>query len=282
MKNIYYGTSNDKDFYNIFMFTVNCINQDCEIRFPIVSMISTYQNHMAHIEGFPENEFMDNVFSNAALFKYLSIQALDKLVRYTALQQRLQKVGKDFIKFEESKYYEKVYSDIIGKYRCFYSTGFELFKYLYSECKYPRLIGNMTFFIEGSYHCIVVSDETVDRDLLSFRLKECHHPEMSKMIDSLYSMNLGYFTVEKFIEVVNSYVPEFINNEYLAYIWLDTLIRYKYISSALHLHFMMLCNVEKLKLFITPEIVLDRNLFTAIINYCKDIFVVWRRMWKFV
>ena len=269
MKSIYYGTNNEQDFYNVFMFTVNCINQDCKIRFSVLDMISTYQKYVAHKEGFPGNRFMDEVFSNATLLKYLNVQALTKLIRYTALKQRLQNVSKDFTKFEESEYYAKVYSYIVDEYKQFYNTGFELFKYLHDHCKNRIILGNMTFYSQGYIECSI--NDTVHRDLLSYGMRHYCHLDFDKVINSLYSTNFVYFTVEEFIKVVNSYVPEYNNDDALAYIWLDAYIQYYYIPKALSFNFEMLCNIEQLRFLITPEVIFDRNLFTTIVHYCKDI-----------
>lgn len=269
MKNIYYDTNNEQDFYNVFMFTVNCINQDCEIRFSVLDMISTYQKYVAHKEGFPGNVFMDEVFSNTTLFKYLNVQALTKLIRYTVLKQRLQSISKDFVKLEESEYYAKVYSYIVDDYKQFYNTGFELFKYLHDHCKNLIVLGNMTFYSQGYNEFNI--NEAVHRDLLSYSMRHyCHH-DLNEVINSLYSTNFVYFTVEEFIKVVNSYVPEYNNDDTLAYIWLDAYIQYYYIPKALSFNFEMLCNIEQLRFLITPEVIFDRNLFTAIVHYCKDI-----------
>lgn len=269
MKSIYYGTNNEQDFYNVFMFTVNCINQDCKIRFSVLDMISTYQKYVAHKEGFPGNRFMDEVFSNATLLKYLNVQALTKLIRYTALKQCLQNVSKDFTKFEESEYYAKVYSYIVDEYKQFYNTGFELFKYLHDHCKNRIILGNMTFYSQGYIECSI--NDTVHRDLLSYGMRHYCHLDLDKVINSLYSTNFVYFTVEEFIKVVNSYVPEYNNDDALAYIWLDAYIQYYYIPKALSFNFEMLCNIEQLRFLITPEVIFDRNLFTTIVHYCKDI-----------
>lgn len=269
MKNIYYGTNNEQDFYNVFMFTVNCINQDCETRFSILDMMSTYQKHVANKEGFPDNEFLGDVFSNATLFKYLNVQAFTKLIRYTALKHRLQKVDKDFTKFEESTYYEEVYSGIIEECKQFYNTGSELFKYLYNDCKNPVYRGNMTFYSQGyrDYHI----DTVVNRDLLSFGMRYYCRNDLDKIISSLYSTYYAHFTVEEFIKVVNSYAPEYNNDDALAYIWTDAYIKYYYIQRVLSFNFERLCNIEKLRFLVTPEVVFNRSLFTAVIHYCKDV-----------
>lgn len=269
MKNIYYVTNNEQDFYNVFMFTVNCINQDCETRFSVLDMISTYKKHVAHKDGFPGNEFMDNVFSNATLFKYLNVQALTELIHYTVLNQRLQNVGKDLTKFEESTYYEDVYSDIVEECKQFYKIGPELFKYLYNDCKNSIYLGNMNFYSQGYRDYYI--NAVVNRDSLVVGMRYYFHDDLDKVISSLYSTDSVYFTVEDFIRVVNSHVPEYNNDDALAYIWTDAYIKYYYTPKALLFNFERLCNIEKLMLLVTPEVIFDRYLSTVIVHYCKDV-----------
>lgn len=269
-KDIYYTTDNEQDFYNVFMFTTNCVNQDSELRFPITDIISTYQQTVMRKDGFPDSHFMNDMYRNSTLFRYLNLDAFEMLLKYTNIMQRVKESNREFTYFRKHDYYINVSEYITNEYKYFSNTALELFKNLYNSCKTPVHLGNMTFFSKGE--CDSYIDETVHRDFLNLVISNYDFEKKEKMIKSLYSEDFVYFRKEDLTKVVHSYVPNFSDDDTLNYIWLDAYIRYYYIPRALSVKFGMICDTNYLKLMMEPGLVFNKSLFTAVIHYCRSIF----------